>query len=262
MNRRCRLGVLALVIASGAAELHAAAENGFSLSVLRDGSGLPEYAGRGNVYVEASKGAPYALRLSNPLPYRVAVALSVDGLNTIDARHTDPWSARKWVIEPYGSTVIEGWQVSGSFARSFYFTGEKSSYGAELGRTADLGVIEAVFFREKAPLMPVPMSEPAPAPPGNAGAERRRDAAAPQAPAKQKVEALSDELAATGMGERRDHAVFEVALDLERIPAARLRVRYEFRPQLAALGILPRLDDRLARRERASGFSEFCPEPR
>jgi hypothetical protein len=262
MNRRCRLGVLALVIASGAAELHAAAENGFSLSVLRDGSGLPEYEGRGNIYVEASKGAPYALRLSNPLPYRVAVALSVDGLNTIDARHTDPWTARKWVIEPYGSTVIEGWQVSGSFARSFYFTGEKSSYGAELGRTADLGVIEAVFFREKAPLMPVPMSEPAPAPPGNAGAERRRDAAAPQAPAKQKVEALSDELAATGMGERRDHAVFEVALDLERIPAARLRVRYEFRPQLAALGILPRLDDRLARRERASGFSEFCPEPR
>ena len=261
MNRRCRLGVLALVIASGTAELHAAAENGFSLSVLRDGSGLPEYAGRGSVYVEASKDAPYALRLSNPLPYRVAVALSVDGLNTIDARHTDPWTARKWVIEPYGSTVIEGWQVSGSSARSFYFTGEKSSYGAELGRTADLGVIEAVFFRERAPLMPVPMSEPAPAPPGNAGG-LRRDAAAPQAPAREKAESLSDEFAATGMGERRDHAVFEVALDLERAPAARLRIRYEFRPQLVALGILPRPDDRLGRRERASGFSGFCPEPR
>ena len=261
MNRRCRLGVLALVIASGAAELHAAAENGFSLSVLRDGSGLPEDAGRGHVYVEASKGAPYAVRLSNPLPYRVAVALSVDGLNTIDARHTDPWTARKWVIEPYGSTVIEGWQVSGSSARSFYFTGEKSSYGAELGRTADLGVIEAVFFRERAPLMPVPMSEPAPAPPGNAAGGLRRDAAAPQAPAREKAEALSDELAATGMGERRDHAVFEIALDLDRVPAARLRIRYEFRAQLVALGILPRPDDRLARREKASGFSEFCPEP-
>ena len=262
MNRRVRLGVLALVIVAAAAQLHAAAEHGFSISVLRDGAGIPEYPARGNVYVEALKGAPYGIRLSNPLPYRVAVALSVDGLNTIDARHTDPWTARKWVIEPYGSTVIEGWQVSGSTARSFYFTGEKSSYGAELGHTLDLGVIEAVFFRERAPLLPVPMSEPRPAQPDGAAGGLRRDAAAPRDSAETKVQALSDDFAATGMGERRDHAVFEVALDLERTPAARLRIRYEFRPQLVALGVLPRPDDRLSRRERASGFSDFCPEPR
>ena len=42
-----------------------------------------------SLYVEAMRGASYALRLTNPTPYRVAVALSVDGLNTIDARHTD-----------------------------------------------------------------------------------------------------------------------------------------------------------------------------
>jgi hypothetical protein len=166
------------------------------------------------------------------------------------------------VIEPYGSTVIEGWQVSGSSARSFYFTGEKGSYGAELGHTADLGVIEAVFFRERAPLLPVPMLEPGPAQPGNAAGGPRRDAAAPQASGEAKTRALSDDFAATGMGERRDHAVFEVALDLRREPAAHLRIRYEFRRELVALGILPRPDDRLARRERASGFSEFCPEHR
>lgn len=252
-----RLGIVALLALSCAAEAHAAARDGFSLSVLLDGSDRREYPARGGVYIEAVKGAPYAIRLSNPSPYRVAVALSVDGLNTIDARHTDPWEARKWVVEPYGSTVIEGWQVNGSAARSFYFTGEKRSYGAELGRTLDLGVIEAVFFRERTPF-PVPMSAPAPGRSDGAPGGLRRDAAAP---AQEKAGALSDDYAATGMGTRRDHAVFEVAMSLETAPAARLRIRYEFRPQLVALGILGR-EDGLRRREGASGFSEFCPEPR
>jgi hypothetical protein len=41
-------------------------------------------------------------------------------------------------------------------------------------------------------------------------------------------------------------------------------IRYEFRPQLVRLGILPpaRTADPLQRRERARGFEPgFCPEP-
>src|SRR5262249_15258512 len=91
----------------------------------------------------------YVLRVTNPLPYRVAVALSVDGLNTIDAKHTDAWGATKWVLGPYESTVIPGWQVNGSTARRFTFTSEKRSYGAWLGKTEDLGVIEAVSNRRR-----------------------------------------------------------------------------------------------------------------
>jgi len=261
MKHGIRLATVFLVAASCAAEAHAAANNGFSLSILLGGAERPEYPARGAVYVEAAKGAPYAIRITNPLPYRAAVALSVDGLNTLDARHTDAWSARKWVIEPYGTAVIEGWQVSGSAARAFYFTGEKGSYGAELGHTRDLGVIEAVFFRERAPL-PVATAEPAPGASEDAAGSVRRDAAAPRAPAEQKAQALSDDFAATGMGARRDHAVFEVAMDLDPTPAGRLRIRYEFRPQLVALGILPSRERPLGRREGASGFSDFCPEPR
>ena len=45
--------------------------------------------------------------------------------------------------------MISGWQVNDRTARSFYFTGERgTSYGAALGQTDNLGVIEAVFFRE------------------------------------------------------------------------------------------------------------------
>src|SRR5512143_847774 len=132
----------------------AAQDRGFSLDVVVDGMPRPEYAARGSFYVEALRGRDYTLRITNPLPYRVAVALAVDGLNTIDAKHTDAFSASKWVLEPYQSVVIPGWQVNGSTARRFTFTTERRSYGAWLGKTEDLGVIEAVFYRERAPEPP------------------------------------------------------------------------------------------------------------
>jgi hypothetical protein len=55
-----------------------------------------------------------------------------------------------------------------------------------------------------------------------------------------------------------------VWLNLEETPAQTVNIRYEFRPQLVRLGILPpvRTADALQRRERARGFEpEFCPEP-
>src|SRR5213593_1837314 len=82
---------------------------GFGLTVLVDDNPRQQYFHDGTLYVEAVRGASYALRLTNPTPYRVAVALSVDGLNSIDAQHTDPRSAAKWVLGPYESTVISGW---------------------------------------------------------------------------------------------------------------------------------------------------------
>ena len=120
-----------------------------------NGRPLAEYYARGRTYVEALQGAEYELRLRNPSPDRVAVALSVDGLNTIDARHTSAWNASKWVIEPYQTITISGWQMSSERARRFYFTNERDSYGAKLGQTANLGVISAVFFRERRPITPM-----------------------------------------------------------------------------------------------------------
>ena len=53
-------------------------------------------------------------------------------------------------------------------------------------------------------------------------------------------------------------------LDLEDAPVQMVNIRYEFRPQLVRLGILPSgpTADALQRRERARGFDTgFCPEP-
>lgn len=243
--------------------------SGFSVNVLVDDTARTEYSHHGSVYIEAVRGASYSLRLTNPTPYRVAVALSVDGLNTLDAKHTDPRSAAKWVLEPYESTVISGWQVSDRAARSFFFTGERNSYGASLGQTENLGVIEAVYFRERRPSVSAysgtfdgrddAKSQNAeggraaqPAPPASAAAPSE----------KAKKESSADDYAATGMGRKSRHDVESVDIDLEPDPVASVRIRYEFRPQLVKLGILPEVPDRLERREHASGFSAYCPEPR
>ncbi|HEY3350684.1 MAG TPA: hypothetical protein VGM13_12990 [Thermoanaerobaculia bacterium] len=281
---RLRTPLLSLLLA--AAPAFASAPAGFGLEVLVDGSARPEYPARGTVYVEALRGRDFSLRITNPLGVRVAVALSVDGLNTIDAKHTAARDARKWILDPYQTVVIPGWQVSGDTSRKFYFTGEKRSYGAALGQTSNLGTIEAVFFREKQPYRAswggrkeeekISLSERGKDEERISSNENqgRLDAAAPAAPREQIVRdlskkssysspspTLSDELAATGIGRRTRFDVTRVDVDLEDGPATSVRLRYEFRPQLVALGVLRESPDPVARREAGRGFSDFCPEP-
>ena len=235
------------------------------VDILVDGAPQPRYAHDGRWYVEARKGREYAIRLRNPYAVRVAVALSVDGLNTIDARETTAADARKWVLGPYETVTISGWQTSKLEARRFEFTTEAGSYGQALGKTANLGVISAVFFKERVSTLSADSSSDvagrrAPAPESSAPANQ---AAAAAAPAGADMKAR-EEYAATGMGRRTGHAVSQVWLDLENAPVQTVNIRYEFHPQLVRLGILPPAPtaDPLQRRERARGFEPgFSPEP-
>jgi hypothetical protein len=259
------------------------AENGFTVDVLVDGRPMTEYAARGRRYVEALENAEYEVRVHNPTGSRVAVALSVDGLNSIDARHTSAWDAHKWVIGPYGTIHVRGWQMSGESARRFYFTTERDSYAAKLGQASNVGLITAVFFRERQPvtIMPVTPAEPRPlykeedrrdeqsAPePKTAGessarSEGGRDAAKTRnAPA---YPPLDDESAATGIGRSVRNDVQWIKMDLDARPAGEITIRYEYRAALVRLGIIPRdypRPDVLDRRERAQGFElKYCPQP-
>ena len=255
--------IMILALALFATSAFASHTRGFAVNVLVDDVTRSEYFHGGNVYIEAVRGASYSLRITNPTPYRVAVALSVDGLNTIDAKHTDARSASKWVLEPYESTTISGWQVSDRAARSFYFTGERHSYGAKLGQTENLGVIEAVYFRERQHEPEVYRQMPSEerfngVESGVAGAAPPSSLAAPSAKAQRHD--TSDDYAATGMGEKAAHEIYSVDMDLDPTPIASVRVRYEFRQQLVKLGILPQHISPLERREHASGFGAYCPE--
>ena len=143
-----------------------------AVELLIDGAPQRRYHHAGRWYVQAHKGREYAIRLSNPYGVRVAVALSVDGLNTIDARQTTAADARKWVLNPYQTVTISGWQTSQKEARRFEFTTEERSYGQALGKTGNLGIISAVFFKERIRVA----QETAPAPEERPAARAQRDA--------------------------------------------------------------------------------------
>ncbi|HEX8071360.1 MAG TPA: hypothetical protein VF546_15500 [Pyrinomonadaceae bacterium] len=253
-------------------------ERAFRVEVLVNGYPLEQMPARGRVYVEAVPNAEYELRITNPLPDRVAVALAVDGLNTIDARHTTARAASKWVIEPYGTITVGGWQMSSTRARRFYFTTEGDSYAAKLGRAEDVGVITAVFFRERRPVAVVPPPRVRPLEQGRdeTGAGERGEARKSESQAQGAGRAADriarpapnepDDYAATGIGRSVGHDVRVVYLDLEDSPVAQVGLRYEYRAALVRLGVLPRpypTPDPLSRRERARGFrdQQFCPEP-
>lgn len=278
---RCRVGLIAIGLVGGLLALPPFADaqsreipvvqdrwrpiyRSFEMNVLVNGRPLTEYQARGRTYVEAIQGAEYELEIRNPLPERVAVALAVDGLNSIDARHTSAWNASKWVIEPYGTIKIGGWQMSSERARRFYFTDERDSYAAKLGQTANIGVISAVFFRERrrypVPITPPPTSRrdeqsnrpPKSAPSSESAAGERSLKRAP----------TDDDYAATGIGRSVRNDVRWIEMDLDSHPAAEVTLRYEYYNALRRLGVIPRPyvvePDPLRRREQSRGFS---PEP-
>jgi hypothetical protein len=268
------LGLAAALSSRGGT--YASESAGYTMEVLVDGTPLQEYAARGTRYIEALKGREYSVRLCNRTGERVAIALSVDGLNSIDARTTSAVAARKWILGPYETITLDGWQTSAATARRFFFTTEEQSYGAWLGKTKNLGLVAAAVFREKQRVTLLQESD------GRRDEPRRQSAeggasGAPAPEAKQKdsasgesrmraLPATPSDLAATGIGAETSHPVRQVFFDSEDSPAAVLELRYEYHAGLVRLGILPEdglCPDSLIRRERARGFEEpgFAPDP-
>jgi len=246
----------------GGVALAVRADGPLDMAVVADGRTLTLHRHQGACYIEALPGREYSVRLTNRSGDRLAVALAVDGLNSIDARHTSPRQAMKWVIDPWETVVISGWQVSKERARRFYFTTEDRSYAATLGDTRNLGLISAAVFREKARPVENEILGGMPAP-GAAGPAKRMDRAESSAPCPPKAEAgLSEESAATGMGRATDHRVTRIKMELEPNPCQQINIRYEYHDALVRLGVLPRPQDPLQRREQARGFESdaFCPE--
>src|ERR1700720_1665924 len=108
--------------------------------------------------------------------------------------------------------------MSQTEARRFEFTTEARSYGQALGKTANLGVISAVFYKERVPIvMPGTSNDyaarqaPAPRLSSPLEQEAREGAAgdaAPHASAKSAPPPAADnEYAATGMGRLTGHTI-------------------------------------------------------
>lgn len=200
----------------------------FDVEVVVDGCSLTEHYTRGRAYIEAVRGAEYEIRLRNPSSERVAVALFVDGLNTIDAQQTSAWEASKWVIGPRETITISGWQMSSERARRFYFTNERDSYAAKLGRRGNPGVISAVFFHERRRVVPI---TPPPSSSRSPSKSRSGEAAPTENRAMSSVR--EEDEAATGIGRSVRHDVRFVDMDLVQRPAAEVTISYDFRSAFA-----------------------------
>ena len=280
MRKRSFLVAAGLALFLAGTRLPASERERFELTVVVDGSAAAEYPFRDRTYIEALRGKSFSLRVHNPTSERVAVALSVDGLNVVDAKRTSASGATKWILAPGQTVDIPGWQISGQTARRFFFTETARSYAKWIGDTRNVGVIEAVFFRERirpvqpltaAPLVPerkmsrdsaarAPEEQlEAGAPVGQASGNSESSAPAPPAQSKARE---SDSFAATGIGEQTSFPVQWVSFDEDPVPAATIALRYEYRRELVRLGVFPR-EDELYARDRGRGFEhEYAPDPR
>jgi hypothetical protein len=230
-----------------------------------DGSPAAEYPFRGRTYIEALRGRSFSLRLHNPTAGRVAVALAVDGLNVVDAKHTTAAAATKWILAPGQTVEIPGWQISGETARRFFFTDTARSYAKWIGDTHNVGTIEAVFFREK-PAAPLPIERGPARPLRESVPMREAPSDSPKSSARVEGGTPSgaseaDRFAATGIGDRTGFPVRWVSFEEEPVPAATISLRYEYRRELIRLGVLSGEGDLYAR-DRGRGFERgYAPDP-
>lgn len=211
----------------------------------------PAPDGSGRFYLEARQGSRYAVTLQNRSGERLGAVLTVDGLNVISGA-LDTGRGRMYVLDPWQGTTVQGWRTSLEEVRRFRFVDERTSYAARAGKAnGKMGWIELAVYRE---CRPEPRRGRADAGAARDSAAGRNSATAPAAP-----EAKAEAFPGTGWGERAQDEVVLVSFEPEANPSERVTLRYEYRPALVALGVLPptrRQPDRLQQREHAeAGFA-------
>jgi hypothetical protein len=246
-----------------------------AVSVELDGRTAALYPapdGSGRYYVEARKGCRYSVALTNRSGERVGVVLTVDGLDAISGER-ETGRGRMYVLDPWQRATVRGWRTSLQEVRQFTFVDERASYAARSDKANEkMGWIEIAAYRERRafvrsapwreqPPHPVPIeSEGDRAGKSSAPAtESARDSAEAPAPGLQ-AGARARAYPGTGWGDRARDPVVLVSFDPESEPSERVTLRYEYRPALVALGVLPRRvlpRDRLLERDRAEpGFAQ------
>jgi hypothetical protein len=242
-----------------------------------EGNAAPLYAavdGSGRYYVQARKGGRYTVRLENRSGERLAVRMTVDGLNVISGeRQAVDQAGRMYVLDPWESADIQGWRTSLDDVRRFTFVDERASYAARSGQAnSRMGWIELAVYRERhrygwrAPERPdvtaregrdEPSAPAAGAPaPRASGDDQARDRSAAKSGRAQ--EGAAQSYPGTGWGERTHDPVRLVDFEPEPGPAERITLRYEYASALRALGILPwqATRDRLQERDSGGGFAK------
>lgn len=245
---RIRIAVLAAILAAPASAIGRLAD----VSVIDRDTGriLPVVKHQGEYWVAGTPGAHYAVRIHSHDAQRLLAVTAVDGVNVVTGE-TASHRQRGYVFSPWQGYDIAGWRKSDSQIAAFTFTSVPESYAARTGRPAQVGVIGVALFRERArPVAPPPAAIQAPAAPPSTLSESRAgrseptgEAATAEASKADRTRRAQPEAQSLGTGHgRREHSLvttvpFERARDT---PDEVIRIRYDSRSNLIAMGVLPR----------------------
>jgi hypothetical protein len=229
---------------------HAAGRLAEVLVIDRDsGTPLPTYYHRGEYWVPGTPGARYAIEIRNMLHERLLAVTSVDGINVLtgDTARSDQSG---YVLHGEEAYEITGWRKSQAEVAAFEFAAAPNSYAARTGRSANIGVIGVAVFRERVPEPVARISPGAAAPaPAPSSAESRIQggadvdetaATSAQGPGAVVAPAPMAKLG-TGHGAREQSYVeYTDFIRANSQPNEIVRIRYDSRENLLALGIIPR----------------------
>jgi len=225
-----------------------------------DGRVLPLYPTAGSypqkkVYAEAVKGNEYTIWVRNLLPRRVGVVVAVDGRNIISGKKS--WlksNERMYILSPFESCAYRGWRTGSDRVNRFYFTDAGESYAAAFGDCSAMGVIAVAVYPE--------WQRPEPLPPAADLSRERSGSATPQAPRAEKAAPAdgSMESAGTGYGREEYSPSRLVSFEPEPKAAETILIKYEWRPTLCRMGIVP-CDTRPFPPNRLWDEGGFAPPP-
>jgi hypothetical protein len=228
------LGALALA-GSWAAHAYApTAQAPVTIEIVSPGGGafreIPVETRDGSLrsYLQAEKGARYALRIHNTTGERLGLVIAVDGRNIIDGRKSElARSERMYVLDGGQTQSYAGWRASLDAINEFYFTDFADSYAEAFGDRSARGVIAVAVYREEPPVEdPEPAQANAPTAPAAASRGRAEEKSA------------RDESAGTGYGDRRDDRAYEVEFVAQSEADSRHFIKYEWRETLCRRQIL------------------------
>lgn len=141
----CALCVLPL-----SASAHPVGSRASTVVSLEDESGreLRVYHHKGKTYALGTYGERYNIRVRNQTGRRVEAVVTVDGRDVISGRQGG-YGERGYLIEAYGTLLIEGFRTSDSEVAAFRFTSPGNSYSARMGTPENVGVIGVAVFPER-----------------------------------------------------------------------------------------------------------------
>ena len=248
------------------------------------GSALTVHRKDGRYFIVGTPGHEYAVRIRNCTGARVLAVTSVDGVNVITGETAAP-SQSGYVLNPWGSVEIIGWRKSLQRTAAFFFTDLRNSYAARTGRPDNVGIIGVAVFREKVrPMTRRERHSP------RQQAERQNDAAGADARLESHADkharapspsehARADELSRAdidsaekrtprklGTGHGRNESSWATVVDFKRssmYPAETVKLQYDRREKLIAMGVLPLPTPPLARHDPNPfpGAMRFAPDP-